>query len=159
MTTWYAAVTPTTGKQKRARAGQGDAPMAGGPGARGLDEWAPGAPLHREAIMPCRYGGKTFVAELDVAELDDRMRPGPAWGARGRELSRSILVFMSRRMVHAGRLLLVAVHLIDDRPVPLFGRVAECEYEAEGLHKVVMDLAPVPPELAVHDWLGARGRL
>ncbi len=105
-----------------------------------------------------RINGHRFQAELDVAEIDDRSRPGLAWSARGRELSCSQLVLLSRRMVHAGRLLLVAVHLIDDRPTPLFGKVAECEYESEGMHRIVMDFLPMPESDALRAWVEARRR-
>lgn len=103
-------------------------------------------------------GGKPFDAELDLSELDDRSRPGPTWTGHGRELSRSHLVFVSRRMSHSGRVLLAAVHLIDDRPVPLLGRVVDCEYEADGLHRIVLELLPIPETDAIAKWIRARGR-
>lgn len=97
------------------------------------------------------------MAEMDACELDDRERPGPVWTARGLTLSRSNLVFRSRRMCYPGRRLLVAVHLIDDRPTPLFGCVHACEYDGEGLYRVDLDLLPVPDRQDVRDWVRARG--
>lgn len=97
--------------------------------------------------------GHRFEAELDVAELDERGRPGSSWVAKGRELSRSGIAFMSRRMCYPGRHVIVAVHLIDASPVPLFGRVSACEYEADGLCRVDVDLLEVPEERAIRDWL------
>lgn len=105
--------------------------------------------------VPSSRKGHRFEAELDVAELDDRGRPVSTWGARGRELDRSSLVFMSRRMCYPGRHVVVAVHLIDSTPVPLFGRVRACEYEGDGLCRVELDLLEVPEDRAIRDWLDA----
>lgn len=99
--------------------------------------------------------GHRFEAELDVAELDDRGRPVSTWGARGRELNRSALTFMSRRMCYPGRHVVVAIHLIDSSPVPLFGRVVTCEYEGDGLCRVELELLEVPEERPIRDWLDA----
>ena len=66
----------------------------------------------------------TFKADVDIAELDERGRPGPKWAGKACEISRSHIVFRSRRLCYEEREVLVAVHLIDDRPVALFGRVS-----------------------------------
>lgn len=100
-----------------------------------------------------RPNGRRFAAELDVCELDDRSRPGSAWAARAVELSTSHLVFRSRRMCYPERLLIVAVHLIDDQPVPLFGRVHNCEYIGEGQHRVDIDLLPIPRHSGIEAWV------
>lgn len=107
-----------------------------------------------------RPSGVRFDAELDMCELDDRDRPGPVWSARGRELSRSHLLVRTRRMCYAGKRILVAVHLIDDLPVPLYGRVLVCDYDGDGLYKVELELLRVPdrPEIAVWMHQRARGR-
>jgi len=84
--------------------------------------------------------------------MDDRQRPGLPWPARTRELSRSAIVMVSRRMCYPNRLLLLAVHRIDDRPVPLFSRVVDCEYEADGLYRVDVELLPIPPHGPVAEW-------
>lgn len=107
---------------------------------------------------PKRANTLKFDAELDLCEVDDRDRPGPTWCGKGRELSRSNLVFRSRRMCHAGRRILVAVHLIDDKPVPLFGRVASCEYDGDGLYRVELELQKPPDRTEVGDWLSKQGR-
>ncbi len=104
-----------------------------------------------------RPAGAPFEAELDATELDERGRAGTTWTARARELSRSNVVFLSRRMTFPGRLLLLAVHRIDDKPVPLFGKVYQCDYEADGLYRVDLDLLPVPDHRAIRDWVTARG--
>jgi len=69
------------------------------------------------ALRP-RVPGHPFKADIDLAELDDRQRPGPAWAARAQTLSRSHIVVLSRRMSYPKRLMLVAVHLIDAKPTP-----------------------------------------
>jgi hypothetical protein len=97
-----------------------------------------------------------FDAELDLTELDDRDRPGPTWTGRGRELSRSSLVLRTRRMCYANRRVLVAVHLIDDEPVPLMGRVVECEYDGDGMYRVELELMRVPERPEVAAWIAAR---
>lgn len=99
-----------------------------------------------------------FDAELDTAEIDERDRPGPTWTARARGLSRSSLTFVSRRMCHAGRKILVAVHLIDERPTPLFGVVRSCEYESEGLYRTELALEAVPDRASVQSWITSHQR-
>lgn len=114
------------------------------------------APTQRPASSAGRSKrGHRFEAEMDVAELDDRGRPVSTWSARGRELERSKLTFMSRRMCYPGRQVVVAVHLIDASPVPLFGKVGACEYEGDGLCRVDLELAEVPEDKPIRDWLDA----
>lgn len=105
-----------------------------------------------------RPTGTKFDAELDCAELDDRMRPGRTWACRARELSRSSIMLMSRRMCYVNRILIMAVHLIDDAPVALMGRIASCEYEADGMYRIDIDLLPLPPSGPHRDWVAARGK-
>jgi hypothetical protein len=105
-----------------------------------------------------KVGALKFDAELDLCELDDRDRPGPSWSGKGRELSRSHMVFRSRRMCHQGRRVLAAVHLIDDKPVPLFGRVSSCDYDGDGLYKVELELLRAPEQTDVGAWVAACGR-
>ena len=100
--------------------------------------------------------GTPFHAELDLAELDDRRKPSGVWVGRGMSLSRSHLTFRSRRMCYQGRELLVLVHLVDDRPAPLFGRVRSCEYDAEGLYRTVLELAAMPLDPEVQAWIRER---
>lgn len=102
-------------------------------------------------------GAVRFRAELDIAELDDRRRPGASWTARGIELSRSHLTFRSKRMCYATRFLLIAVHMVDDRPVPLFGQVRLCEYDSDGLYRTEITLHEVPDEDPIGRWLKGRG--
>ena len=115
-----------------------------------------------EPPPPARKPGKPigvrFDAELDLSELDDRDRPGPVWTARGRELSRSHLILRSRRMCYQGRRVLVAVHLIDDKPVPLVGRVTACEYDGDGLYRVDLELIQVPTKPEITQWIEERAR-
>ena len=59
----------------------------------------------------------------------------------------------SRKMCYEGRETLIAVHLVDDRPVPLFGRVTKSEYDGDGLYKTVLELAPLPQTDATHAWI------
>lgn len=133
-----------------------DAPPPPGPASdRGVWEDEPSPRSAAGKIRP-RPGGMEFDAELDLSELDDRNRPGPVWAGRGRELSRSHLIFRSRRMCYVGRRIVVAVHLIDDRPVRLAGKVYFCEYDSDGLYRVGMDLMPVPESREVQDWFEGR---
>ena len=107
--------------------------------------------------MPAKLkvAGVTFKADIDVAELDERLRPGPAWAARAQTLSRSHLVLHSRRMSYTTRTLLVAIHLIDANPTPLMGKVVECEYYADGLYRIVLELLPLPEAETVAGWFPA----
>jgi hypothetical protein len=102
--------------------------------------------------------GHPFDAEIEVGEIDERGRPGSAWAARGREVSRERLVLMSRRMVRLGCLVIVAVHMVDDEPMPLFGKVIECEYEAEGLHRIIVEFRPTPWDTDLRAWMAERAR-
>jgi hypothetical protein len=103
-----------------------------------------------------QVAGYTFRAELDLAELDDRLRPGPAWASRAELISRSHMVVLSRKMSYVGRLIAVAVHLIDSEPTPLLGRVTECEYHADGLYRIVLELLPMPKFLHLTRWFESR---
>ena len=105
---------------------------------------------------PAKASGRaafTFKADVDIAELDERGRPGLKWAGKACEISRSHIVFRSRRLCYQDRELLVAVHLIDDRPVPLFGRVSASEYDGDGLHKTTVILAALPQSDAIQAWL------
>lgn len=103
-----------------------------------------------------RPSGHRFVADVEVSEIDERTRPGPSWVARSIELSKSHFVMASRRMCYPGRVLALAVHLIDDRPVPLLGRVVNCQYSDDGLYKVDVDLVRIPEGHSVYAWALAR---
>ncbi|GEM_PF-6207003 len=93
-----------------------------------------------------------FRAELDMAELDGRGRPGPTWSGRAVEISRSHLVVRSRRMCYEGREVLIAVHLIDDKPTSLFGVVSKSDYDGDGLYRTVFSLQRLPENDAVAAW-------
>lgn len=100
--------------------------------------------------------GRPFKAELDAAELSERNEPGPTWTARGELLSGSHLVMKSRTLAYPGRYLIVAVHLIDAEPVGLLGKVESCEYQGEGLHRIVIELQALPRENRISEWLQSR---
>ena len=104
-----------------------------------------------------RPNGNRFQAEIDLAELDERERPGMTWQARSVELGRSHFVLVSRRMCYVGRQLAVAIHLIDDRPVPLLGRVVSCDYNDDGLYRIDLDLVKIDEGHAVYEWAFANG--
>jgi hypothetical protein len=102
---------------------------------------------------PSQRVGFSFKAEVDLAELDERGRPGAVWVGKSTELSRGHIVVCSRRMCYEGREILVAVHLVDDRPIVLFGVVRMSEYEGEGQYKTVLDLATLPETDAIQAWI------
>jgi hypothetical protein len=64
-------------------------------------------------------------------------------------------VFRSRRLCYEDREIVVAVHLIDDRPAPLFGRVTRCEYDGDGLYRTTLNLAPLPQAESIKAWLAS----
>lgn len=119
-----------------------------GPRLRLIGRTAP-----RQSAADLAGGGHPFEAELSVSEMDERDRPGPVWHARGRSISRSVLVMTTRRLCYDARRLLVAVHLIDDAPVPLFGSVSSCDYEGDGVYRVEVALAPLPEMRAIQSWI------
>jgi hypothetical protein len=149
-------MTPFDQKQRRDR--RAVPPPPGGPSFTADDEFSIDQPERADTSERTRTGGNRFDAELDASELDDRMRPGSTWAARAREISRSSMVIASRRMCYHGRLLVLAVHLIDDSPVPLLGRVAACEYEADGLYRTDLELLPMPTQGPIRDWVAARSK-
>lgn len=95
----------------------------------------------------------SFKAELDLAELDARGRPGPSWPGRGMDISRGALWFRSRKLCYPDRELLLAVHLVDDQPTPLCGLVAKCDYDGEGLYVTHLKLKSLPRSDLVKQWL------
>lgn len=105
------------------------------------------------ASSSSKQGVFNFRAELDIAEIDTRGRPGTTWTGRALELSRSNVAFRSRRMCYEGRELLVAVHLVDDRPVPLYGMVSKCEYDGDGLYRTSVNLLPLPETETLRAWI------
>lgn len=105
--------------------------------------------------QPLMPSGKSHVfdAEIDMCEVDDRDRAGPAWTARAKSISRSSITIRSRRMCYVGALVLVAIHLIDARPVVLHGRVRQCDYDGEGLYRLDIDLLPMPDKPTLRAWM------
>lgn len=83
-----------------------------------------------------REGGRAFTAELDICDLDERLRPGPRWTVRSSLISRSHIVVRSRRMCYHGSRVAMGVHMVDDKPLILIGVVANCEYDTDGLYRV-----------------------
>jgi len=110
------------------------------------------------AVCRTRPRTRPFRADLHMTEVDDRGRPGPTWQARASELSGSSVVIDSRRMCYIGRRVLIAVHMIDDAPAPLAGRVFSCEYLGAGLYRLDLDLERFPDDTLARLWLGEQGR-
>lgn len=120
-----------------------------------MEQWGIGPD---PATMPKpRTPGHPFKADIDLAEMDDRGRPGLAWAARTANLSRSHVTVHSRRMSYPKRIMLIAVHLIDAKPTPLMGRVLECEYHADGLYRIVLELIHLPESEVLAQWFGGGG--
>ena len=59
-------------------------------------------------------------------------------------------------MCYEGRELLVAVHLIDDRPTPLFGKVSKSDYDGDGMYRTQINLQTLPESDAVKAWYATR---
>lgn len=126
---------------------------------RRSDLVAPQAAAHPEIAGPegpPQPGALAFKAEIDAAELDSCGRPGAAWSGCGTDLSRSHIWFKSRRMCYRARHLVLAVHLLDADPAPLFGEVASCEYDGEGMYRTQVALMRLPDEEAIHEWIKSR---
>lgn len=110
-----------------------------------------------ERALPPRPAGHRFAADVEISEIDERSRPGPVWVAKTTELSKSNVVVTSRRMCYPGRVLAIAIHLIDDRPVPLLAKVVTCHYSDDGMYRVDLDLLKIPEGHSIYDWAVARG--
>lgn len=117
--------------------------------------WPTGSPI---AALKSRPRGFEFRAEIDTSELNEKGFPGTAWACKSIMLSKSMLAFMSRRMIHVGKQVVIAIHRIDDEPVSLMGRVIECEYHADGQHVVLMELVPISEPEVLNQWTRERAR-
>src|SRR5262249_19742646 len=73
--------------------------------AKPTDPWSIDSGDVSAQLRP-KVQGPPFRADIDVAELDDRSRPGPAWAARALSLSRSHPIVLSRRMSYPKRTML-----------------------------------------------------
>lgn len=92
-----------------------------------------------EESMRCRRTHDRQGVELSVvmAELSRNGEPGEPWEAVSLDLSRSGVGLRSRRMVHKGRLVLLAVAPKGNRPGRLYcGKVMQSRY-AEGIGYIV----------------------
>lgn len=101
---------------------------------------------------PGRPKARAFSAELDLVELDEMGRTQSIWSARAMGLSTSHLVVRSRRMVYAHRTIGALIHLIDAKPVVLFGRAIVCDYAGQGQYVVDLDLIPLPTSGPIAKW-------
>lgn len=117
--------------------------------------WPAGSPL---SILKCKPRGFEFKAEVDASEINDKGLPGPPWACRSLLLSKGMIVLHSRRMIHLGKQVAVAVHRIDDEPVALLGRVGECEYHADGQHVIMLELLPITDPETMSQWVRDRAR-
>lgn len=88
--------------------------------------------------------GRRFSADVEMCDLDARLRSGPSWPARSVSISTSRLWVRTRRMCYTGARVAVAIHLVDARPVVLVGTIRRCEYDAESMYDVEIELETVP---------------
>ena len=96
--------------------------------------------------------GHRFVADADASEMDDRKRPTPKWSIQTCELGRNHIVIISRRMVYPGKQMMLAIHLVDDRPVILGGTVVSCDYDGSGRYRIDIDLVHTPQSDTLDRW-------
>lgn len=106
-----------------------------------------GVPAHLAASSTPSSGstGESKVYPFDAEAGDRRDRPregGRALDARARTLSTSTLSMSSRRMCYVDRRVIVAVHRMDNKPMMLLGRVADCRYDTDGLYTIDLELLP-----------------
>ena len=101
------------------------------------------------------YPGLPFEALLTITELDEHGRPGLHWQAQGVRRTELHVVLRCRRLLHPGRTLVMASHLVDDAPEPLAGRVLECVPEGDRHHGVVVRLERIPEDPAIEAWLSS----
>lgn len=118
---------------------------------------SPGSAVDPSVFRP-RPRTRPFRADVHLTELDDRARPGPTWPGRAEGLSGSNVVIDSRRMCYVGRRVLIAVHMIDDAPAPLAGRVHSCDYLGAGLYRLDLNLERFPDDTLARLWLSEQGR-
>jgi hypothetical protein len=106
-------------------------------------------PAPAQAVADQEPGmGRTvpFRAEVELAELDESGSPGPAWPGRIREVSRTHVAILTRRMCYCGRRLRVTVQATEGSAKVLAGEVESCEYKAAGMHRIVLSLVVNRPE-------------
>ncbi|MEI7658092.1 MAG: hypothetical protein WCK33_08515 [Phycisphaerae bacterium] len=112
------------------------------------------SPVHVPTLL-ADYPGLPFEALLTITELDEHGKPGLHWQAHGLRRSDLHVVFRCRRLLHPGRTVVMASHLVDDAPEPLAGCVLECVPGGERHHGVVVRLDKVPEHPAVAEWLAS----
>lgn len=103
------------------------------------------------SVLP-DYPGLPFEALLTITELDEHARPGLHWQAHGLRRTKLHVVLRCRRVLHPGRAVVMASHLVDDAPEPLAGRVVECVPVGERHRGVVLRLERVPEHPAIEAW-------
>lgn len=108
-----------------------------------------------EAILLADYPGLPFEALLTITELDEHAKPGLHWQAHGLRRTELHVVLRCRRLLHPGRTVVMASHLVDDAPEPLAGRVLECVPDGDRHHGVVVRLEQVPDHPAVAEWIAS----
>jgi len=106
---------------------------------------------------PTKPAGAPFRAELDMTELDERGQPMLTFTAKSTEIGGSHLCLRSRRMCYTGRKVILVIHLVDDEPVPIFGRVKSSDYDRDGLYLTRLELMDMPPDPILQEWLRSRG--
>lgn len=99
---------------------------------------------------------RPFPTEVEAAELDERSRPTASWAANTTHLSRAHVALISRRLVYPGKVLVVAIHLLDSTPTLLAGTVKSCDYIGEGEHRVVLSLITPPKSEELSRWVMGR---
>ncbi|MEL7484110.1 MAG: hypothetical protein AAFN41_07125 [Planctomycetota bacterium] len=90
--------------------------------------------------MQAPGNGRRFTAELELCEIDARVRSGTPWSARATAISHSRLWVRSRRMCYPGVKVVARIHHIDDEPFVLVGEVVRCEYDADGMYAIEIAL-------------------
>ena len=93
--------------------------------------------------------GRRFTAELDMCDLDERLRPGPPWVARSVAISRSRLWLRSRRMCYPESRVATVFHMLVAGPVILVGIVRRCEYDTDSMYSLELELVPPPNRAAI----------
>lgn len=101
---------------------------------------------------PGRPKCHAFTAELDLVELTDTGRQNAIWSARAIGLSKSSLIVRSRRMVYAHQAIGALIHLVDSKPVVLFGRATSCDYAGEARYVIDIDLIAIPSAGPIATW-------
>lgn len=146
-----------------------DAHMPSEPGKQPPQETlaaGPGAPAaglvgdaESEKMHPRAHPRMSMVRTISVIEFNDRGEPAGVSEAQSVDISRGGMAFVSRRLYHVGRNLLIEIRKPGECiPTFLYGTVRHSSYTPGKGHMVGLMLAVIPETQPILDFVAQRMR-